>query len=97
MGTHGNPKDRLRDLPLQGSSEVRGLPEKGTSNLPPKVFTLATIRVETLSTDSCSLSTLGLLDARLKPLSHAAFEHISALAKCSSSKSRGRDGRFDAR
>src|SRR5438045_9490638 len=84
MGTHGNPKDRLRDLPLQGSSEVRGLPEKGTSNSPPKVFTLATIRVETLSTDSCSLSTLGLLDARLKPLAHGAFEHITALAKCAS-------------
>jgi hypothetical protein len=27
METHGNPKDRLRDLPLQGSSQVQGLPE----------------------------------------------------------------------
>ncbi len=97
MEIHGNPKDRLRDLPLQGSSPVRGLPEKGTSNSPPRVFTLVTIRVETLSTDSCSLSRLGLLDARLKVLAHAAFEHSSALAKCSSSKSRARDGRFDAR
>jgi len=45
MATHGNPKDRLRDLPLQGSAQVQGLPEKGTSNSLPKVFTLATIRV----------------------------------------------------
>src|SRR6267154_5492060 len=34
METHGNPKDRLRDLPLQGSSQVQGLPEKDTSNSP---------------------------------------------------------------
>ena len=55
----------------QGSTPTRGfvgarVAGEATSNSPPKVFTLATITVETLSTDSCSVSTLGLLDARLK-------------------------------